>query len=400
MVTVAMTGCDPAANWQSIGLYYSFVRSGQPGRFVRIAACREDEALQDGPSKLVPTWVTEGVSQVGNIVYPLFNKAWAIKQFMELASPAEEYVLVLDSDMLIYKPFLPTDFNLVKSVAASENIWYLEDLNSFLVHDLLPDLPAQSDWDAYPGAGRVADQVGEFYFLHRDDMANVAPLWWEYTLPVLNAIQRSGRIVQSKQSMHRRVWYAEMHAYALGAAKEGVHHLASNSSIFHMGYYHPHGEPNALHYAWKAKVPGFDWAFDKHQYKEFVAEKCPPWDLGNGEEGLFPHPPSPSQLTSKGGELIRNLLNIEVVATLNMAFCDLHHNKLCAAHEQSQKECSRAASLIAELKEAWDQVEANGGRTCIDVLPEGECGNTDRCTENMMHFRMRQDFCRKTCGMC
>lgn len=55
-------------------------RSGQPGRFVRIAACREDEALQDGPSKLVPTWVTEGVWQVGNIVYPLFNKAWAIKQ--------------------------------------------------------------------------------------------------------------------------------------------------------------------------------------------------------------------------------------------------------------------------------------------------------------------------------
>lgn len=47
--------------------------------------------------------------------------------------------------------------------------------------------------------------------------------------------------VQSTQSMQRRVWYAEMHAYALGAAKEGVHHLASNSSVFHMGYYHPHG---------------------------------------------------------------------------------------------------------------------------------------------------------------
>lgn len=134
-------------------------RSGQPGRFVRIAACRKDEALQGGPSKLVPTWVTEGVSQVGNIVYPLFNKAWAIKQvgcgcdvlqvrmclysellqellcvlpsarvhccrvqFMELARPAEEFVLVLDSDMLIYKPFIPTDFNLAKGVAASENM--------------------------------------------------------------------------------------------------------------------------------------------------------------------------------------------------------------------------------------------------------------------------------------
>lgn len=26
MVTVVMTGCDSAADWQSIGLYYSFVR--------------------------------------------------------------------------------------------------------------------------------------------------------------------------------------------------------------------------------------------------------------------------------------------------------------------------------------------------------------------------------------
>ncbi len=43
----------------------------------------------------------------------------------------------------------------------------------------------------------------------------------------------------------------------------------------------------------------------------------------------------------QGGELIRNLLNIEVVATLNMAFCDLHHNKMCATHEQSQQECNR-----------------------------------------------------------
>jgi hypothetical protein len=59
------------------------------------------------------------------------------------------------------------------------------------------------------------------------------------------------------------------------------------------------GAPNALHYAWEAKVPGFDWAFDKHQHKDFKAEKCPPWDLKSRQEGLFPHPPSPSELTSK-----------------------------------------------------------------------------------------------------
>ena len=32
-----------------------------------------------------------------------------------------------------------------------------------------------------------------------------------------------------------------MHAYALGAAAEGLHHNASNSTVFHVAYYHPHG---------------------------------------------------------------------------------------------------------------------------------------------------------------
>lgn len=36
-------------------------------------------------------------------------------------------------------------------------------------------------------------------------------------------------------------WYAEMHAYCLGAAAEGLHHTASNSTVFHVAYYHPHG---------------------------------------------------------------------------------------------------------------------------------------------------------------
>ncbi|EIE24798.1 hypothetical protein COCSUDRAFT_41089 [Coccomyxa subellipsoidea C-169] len=298
-------------------------RSGQPGRMMRIAACRAEDPSETPPSDLTPNWVTEGIWKVENVVYPLFNKAWAIKQFMEMARPPEEYILVLDSDMLIHKPFLPSNFEVAKGTAASENM---------------------------------------------DDLERIAPLWFDYTLPVLQSIQRNGQIVETKQSLQRRVWYAEMHAYTLGAAKEGVHHIASNSSVFHLGYYHPHGMPNALHYAWEATVPGSDWAFDKHKHRDFVAEKCPPWDLEGGQEGLFPHPPSPSKLTSKGGERIRNLLNIEVVATLNMAFCELHHNKLCGEHEQAKQECAKASRLVDELQEAWEEIRADTGLTCIDVL--------------------------------
>lgn len=157
MVTVTMTGCSKAADWQAMGLYYSFLRckpmpalvmhslaccymhryatcmttwakqsrtpkpfnmmllfgreerltcswcvflsctanqllcsspewksmqlnfrrSGQPGRFLRIAACLPGEGK---PTALVPTWTTEGVLDVGHIQYPLFNKPWALSK--------------------------------------------------------------------------------------------------------------------------------------------------------------------------------------------------------------------------------------------------------------------------------------------------------------------------------
>ena len=56
------------------------------------------------------------------------------------------------------------------------------------------------------------------------------------------------------------------------------------------------GAPNAIHYAWDAKVPGHDWSFNKHDYKDIVAETC---DIEHGRRGLFPHPPWPSQLQVK-----------------------------------------------------------------------------------------------------
>ena len=92
---------------------------------MRIAACHAGERA---PSQLVPTWTTVGVDNVDHITYPLFNKAWAIAQYMRQARPVEEYVLVLDSDMLIHRPLLPADFGIAPGRAAAENMWYLEVL--------------------------------------------------------------------------------------------------------------------------------------------------------------------------------------------------------------------------------------------------------------------------------
>ena len=39
--------------------------------------------------------------------YPILNKPWVLSQWFKIAKPTEEYFLVLDSDMIIHRPFLP-----------------------------------------------------------------------------------------------------------------------------------------------------------------------------------------------------------------------------------------------------------------------------------------------------
>ena len=51
-----------------------------------------------------------------------------------------------------------------------------------------------------------------------------------------------------------------------------------------------------LHYAWYAKADNTTWLWEKHKYGNFEAEACPPW---TSNQGLFPHPPMPSELKAK-----------------------------------------------------------------------------------------------------
>ncbi len=44
----------------------------------------------------------------------------------------------------------------------------------------------------------------------------------------------------------------------------------------------------------------------------------------------------------QGGDLIKDLLNIEVVASLNQAFCQLHHSsELCSNATYAHTQCAK-----------------------------------------------------------
>ena len=48
----------------------------------------------------------------------------AALQYLRHARVTEDFILVLDSDMLMRRPLLPANFRVSESTAAAENMWY------------------------------------------------------------------------------------------------------------------------------------------------------------------------------------------------------------------------------------------------------------------------------------
>lgn len=44
-------------------------------------------------------------------------------------------------------------------------------------------------------------------------------------------------------------------------------------------------------------------------------------------------------------QLFKDLINIEVVAMLNEAFCELHHKPYCPSSEELTRECGKVSLL-------------------------------------------------------
>lgn len=106
--------------------------------------------------------------------------------------------------------------------------------------------------------------------------------------------------------------------------------------------------PNVLHYGINFGIdqaePRIEYKFDKHWYMSFEPLNCNPWTKkdkqGRPQEGLFPNPPHPSNLTSTGIDLLKDLLVIETVATLNEALC-LRHTSSCPPSTELDSACQK-----------------------------------------------------------
>ena len=60
--------------------------------------------------------------------------------------------------------------------------------------------------------------------------------------------------------------------------------------------------------------------------------------------------------------LFEDLVNIEMVAMLNEAFCELHHKPYCPPSEELTRECGkvRPLTMIISRPSSWDDAPTEG----------------------------------------
>lgn len=402
--TVITTECTPYFSWQTLGMFFSHKRSGQPGPITRIMCCtpEEYEKLPDSDRNLVPTHVAPSYTHHPRLgdVYSAYNKPLAIIDWLAKNDVEEEYVLVIDADMIMRTPFTAEDVGAKPGTACAAYFGYMKGVKNALAMKHVPYVKPRNDTIAGP-RGRRGDQCGGFTLMHREDLRKVGPHWLKFTEKVRfdpDAWELSG----DAYSTHKgdRPWISEMYGYSYGCATADVWHTVHHTAMLYPGY-DVSEPPHVLHYGLLWSVPGTDYSFDKHWFYQFDPLVCPPWEIGTNprqsRSGLFATPPHPRSFKTTGTELLRDLMAVEVPITLNAAFCE-RHRRVCPPSDELEQKCSEAEQMLREFDEAFADLEQTLPDPCRNQDPRcpkwalaGEC-------ETNQGFMF--DACPLSCDRC
>lgn len=396
-----LTDCKWYSDWQSIGMIYSFKKSGQPGKITRVMCCSEKDRekypvqiLKEVDTHIAPSYTIHPVTGDN---YAPYNKPEAVIDWLQHVTPEEQYILVLDSDMILRRPFLVEVMKPKPGLAVGARYTYMIGVDNELALRHIPEIAPRNDTLAGP-LGRRGDQVGGFFFIHRDDLKRMSTLWLKYTEDVRAdpmAYKYSGDVYAVNPG--DKPWISEMYGYAYGAAKADVWHVWDSNSMIYPEY-EPHDIPKLMHYGLLFNVQGYK--FDKHWHYGFDITKCPPWDFSDKTHrsaGLFQQPPNFSEFTTKDtvGLYYRDLLAIETVATLNAGFCDFHVRH-CPPSEQLLTECKKASAYYQEVTAEVRRLEATLG--CVDM--HEKCATWAEQGECETNRGYMEDTCMKSCNIC
>jgi hypothetical protein len=72
--------------------------------------------------------------------YAAYNKPGAVVDYFEHTTPKEEWIVILDSDMLLKTPFIPEDLPLERGWAYAAHYDYLVGVNNDLALRHVPEV--------------------------------------------------------------------------------------------------------------------------------------------------------------------------------------------------------------------------------------------------------------------
>ena len=387
--------CTPLFDWHSVGLFYSFYASGQHGNITRLLACSEAEQAKYPKANLEigPTFIHRNMRDdplVDEKGYPSYNKPYSVMSWLAATKITEDYVLMLDADMVMRQPIEPTSLGARRGNVVSAEYTYLYGTTNGFTERFIPKKLQR----------RLA-QVGGFHIFHKEDLRAISPLWLEYTKKVRafghkepdtffrESMWLPADTPESTKSVRRKqaMWHSEMYGYVFAAALVGVTHRVRRDVMLYPGYQPFLGAPPAiLHYGSDYTTVGNAY-FNKMMHTELHLDRCPNF--------LFPDPVAGNSTPAFFGALSkRDALCVEHLGLLNAAFCEFYQKIGCAAAHMPPA-CGAdngrhfyedaVASRVAH--EGCEDTAAG----CAGWAKSGEC------TKNALFMNSE---CKRACGNC
>lgn len=238
--------CNNYQDWQTSALYWSIKEIWPKVAVTRLLACEKTDSYKY--LEIMPTTVTKEYQDIDGESYLPFNKPGSITEYFETNDPKEEYMILVDPDMVLlrdFKEFKPTensaygqkyDHMLYGQEAGAENVGEgLLKIARILEPDLNPDL---------------LQPIGVPIIIKTNNLRQIAPLWLEYTK----------RIRNNKECNKIAGWIAEMQAYAIASAVLGIRY----ETLENLCSRYPYKEesPYSYHY----DLPHYDTNWNKRDY--------------------------------------------------------------------------------------------------------------------------------------
>jgi hypothetical protein len=235
--------------WQSDLLAHSHKKAGQPGPLTRLYSAHGEPTPFDGNTVQTRPYSPHPVT--GDEYLP-YNRIGAVAEWLALAPPAEETLLVVDPDCIFLTAF---DEEAERGRPAAQYIPFMENFV-----DAHPEFVKRHG--LRPGAVQA---MAVPFLIHRDDLRELMPLYMEKTEEV--------RADPASCALIGGGWTAEMWGYAFAAARLGLRHELRYLTRWP---YEPWTDLPFIHYAYSCEADDGKWEWYKAMYKPWERVEHPP----------------------------------------------------------------------------------------------------------------------------